>query len=108
MGSQNKDSSNNSTNKSAKHSSLKSKKTTNVNTKKTSQTHNTSGTKYSGKLADFMKERNKPTKESNLDKSVRRRLEAGINVVSPQDAAGVFGRYVDTDCLLYTSPSPRD
>ena len=97
MGSQNKDSSNNSTNKSAKHSSLKSKKTTNVNTKKTSQTHNTSGTKYSGKLADFMKERNKPTKESNLDKSVRRRLEAGINVVSPQDAAGVFGRYVDTD-----------
>ena len=76
-------------NKSAKHSSLKSKKTTNVNTKKSSQTHNTSGTKYSGKLADFMSERNKPkAKASTLDKTMTRRPGA----FSPEDVAAAAGR----------------
>ena len=80
-------------NKSAKHSSLKSKKTTNVNTKKSSQTHNTSGTKYSGKLADFMSERNKPkAKASTLDKTMTRRPGA----FSPEDVAAAAGRLAAT------------
>jgi len=62
-----------------------------------SQVQNKMGTKYSGKLADFMKKKNAPKKQSKTDKSILRRLEAGINVVSPQDAASVIGRYVNTD-----------
>ncbi len=75
-------------NKSAKHSSLKSKKTTTVDNTKSPRTHNTSGTKYSGKLADFMNERNKPAEASALDKTKTRRPGA----FSPQDVAAAAGR----------------
>ena len=72
-----------------------------TNGKSKSQTENKKGTKYSGKLADAMAKANAPKTEGNdglgSDKNVRRRLESGFNVVSPQDAAAVIGRYVDTD-----------
>ena len=67
------------------------------NKKNKSQTQNKKGTKYGGKLGEFMAKRNAPKKETALNKSVRRRLESGINVVSPEDAAAVFGRYVASD-----------
>ena len=44
-----------------------------------------------------MAKKNAPKKETALNKSLRRRIEAGIDVVSPQDAAAVFGNYVGTD-----------
>ena len=72
-----------------------------TNGKSKSQTENKKGTKYSGKLADAMAKANAPKTEGNdglgSDKNVRRRLESGFNVVSPQDAAAVIGKYVDTD-----------
>jgi hypothetical protein len=67
------------------------------NKKSKSQTQNKMGTKYAGKLAETMAKKNAPKKETALNKSLRRRIEAGINVVSPQDAAAVFGNYVGTD-----------
>ena len=62
-----------------------------------SQTQNPQGTKYGGKFGEFMAKRNAPKKETALNKSLRRRIEAGINVVSPEDAAAVLGRYVGSD-----------
>jgi len=62
-----------------------------------SQIQNKKGTKYGGKLAGAMAKKNAPKKETAANKSLRRRIEAGINVVSPQDAATVIGRYVNTD-----------
>lgn len=79
-------------NKSAKHSSLKSKKTTTVDNTKSPRTHNTSGTKYSGKLGDFMSKRNATKKASTLDKSMTRRPGA----FSPQDVAAAAGRLAAT------------
>ena len=67
------------------------------NKKSKSQTQNKMGTKYAGKLAETMAKKNAPKKETALNKTLRRKLEAGINVVSPQDAAAVFGNYVGTD-----------
>ena len=64
---------------------------------KDSQVQNKMGTKYGGKLAEPMAKKNAPKKETALNKTLRRKLEAGINVVSPQDAAAVFGNYVGTD-----------
>ena len=65
--------------------------------KSKSQTQNKQGTKYGGKLAETMAKKNAPKKETALNKSLRRRIEAGINVVSPEDAAAVLGRYVGSD-----------
>lgn len=62
-----------------------------------SQIQNKKGTKYGGKLAGAMAKKNAPKKETALNKSLRRRIEAGINVVSPEDAAAVLGRYVGSD-----------
>ena len=67
------------------------------NKKSKSQTQNKQGTKYGGKLAETMAKKNAPKKETALNKSLRRRIEAGINVVSPEDAAAVLGRYVGSD-----------
>lgn len=68
-----------------------------ANTTSKSQRQNPQGTTYGGKFGEFMAKRNAPKKESTLDKSLRRRIEAGIDVVSPADAAAVLGRYVGTD-----------
>ena len=68
-----------------------------ANRRSESQRQNKQGTKYGGKLAETMARKNAPKKESTLDKSLRRRIEAGIDVVSPEDAAAVLGRYVGTD-----------
>ena len=60
---------------------------------KDSQVQNKMGTKYGGKLADFMKRRNAPKKASTLDKTITR----NPNRFSPQDVAAAAGRLTNTD-----------
>jgi len=57
------------------------------------QTHNRQGTRYSGSLADFMKEANRPKANvSTLDKSIMRRAQGGQQVASPSDTVAAAGR----------------
>ena len=58
-----------------------------------SQTQNKRGTKYGGKLGEFMSRRNKKTTGSTLDKTITR----NPNRFSPQDVAAAAGRLTNTD-----------
>ena len=60
---------------------------------KKSQTQNKRGTKYGGKLGEFMSRRNKKTTGSTLDKTITR----NPNRFSPQDVAAAAGRLTNTD-----------
>ena len=63
------------------------------NKKSKSQTQNKKGTKYGGKLGEFMSRRNKKTTGSTLDKTITR----NPNRFSPQDVAAAAGRLTNTD-----------
>jgi hypothetical protein len=58
-----------------------------------SQTQNKKGTKYGGKLGEFMSRRNKKTTGSTLDKTITRNPDR----FSPQDVAAAAGRLTNTD-----------
>lgn len=60
---------------------------------KKSQTQNKRGTKYGGKLGEFMSRRNKKTTGSTLDKTITRNPDR----FSPQDVAAAAGRLTNTD-----------
>ena len=60
-----------------------------------SQKQNTRGTKYGGKLGDFMAKRNKKTVGSTLDK----RKTRSEGVFSPEDVVAAAGRLAATDEL---------
>ena len=60
---------------------------------KKSQTQNERGTKYGGKLGEFMSRRNKKTTGSTLDKTITRNPDR----FSPQDVAAAAGRLTNTD-----------
>jgi hypothetical protein len=58
-----------------------------------SQTQNPQGTKYGGKLGEFMAKRNAPKTASTLDKTITRNPER----FSPEDVAAAAGRLTNTD-----------
>jgi len=57
-----------------------------------SQTQNPQGTKYGGKLGEFMAKRNAPKTASTLDKTITRNPER----FSPEDVAAAAGRLTNT------------
>ena len=62
------------------------------NKKGKSQTQNKQGTKYGGKLGEFMAKRNAPKTASTLDKTITRNPER----FSPEDVAAAAGRLTNT------------